>query len=278
MKNYRELQCLEEEQKLLNQILLMKQTFAKRLESQLSARTATQAQALLAHWAVVETKDKYEETKTKLTELKQLFARQIGVSEEKLTIESLKQTSRPTLVDPEKMALEALQNNLQLHLLDAQRAQANARLSNAKSESVPWLNFVEVGYRTGSEEWELEVGLEIPLFTLSGTEKRLSYEAVSRRNIEIETLRQSMKFTVKSSARTYNSTVNEWINLQKQQGELIKKTEQYLSKMTPSNPQQMDDQLALKEKMIHAKFKLLNLRRRINQAKINLIILLGKAI
>jgi len=276
MKNYRELQCLEEEQALLNQILLMKQTFAKRLESQLSAGTAIKAQALLAHWAVVETKDKYEETKTKLTELKQLFARQIGVSEEKLTIESLKQTPHPSLVDPEKMALEALQNNLQLHLLDAQREQANARLSNAKSESVPWLNFVEVGYRTGSEEWELEVGLEIPLFTLSGTEKRLSYEAVSRRNIEIETLRQSMKFTVKSSARTYNSTVNEWINLQKQQGELIKKTEQYLSKMTPSNPQQMDDQLALKEKMIHAKFKLLNLRRRINQAKISLIILLGK--
>jgi outer membrane protein TolC len=174
------------------------------------------------------------------------------------------------------MALEALQNNLQLHLLNAQRAQADAQLSNAKSGAIPWLNFVEVGYRTGSEEWELEVGVEIPIFTLSGTEKKLSYEALSRRNIEIETLRQSMKFTVRSAAQTYNKTITEWTTLQKQQGELIKKTEQYLKKTTPANPQQMDDQLSLKEKMIQAKFKLLNLRRKINQAKINLIILLGK--
>jgi len=276
MKNYRELQCLKEEEELLKQLLVMKQSFAKRLDSQLSSGAATQAQTLLAHWALLETKDKYEESKIKGLERKQLFSQQMGIPVKELTLEPLNKIPSPTVVDPEKMISQALQNNLQLHLLDAQRAQSLAQLSNAKSQSLPWLNFVEVGYRTGSDEWELEMGLEIPIFTLKGTEKRLTSEAVFQRNIEIETLRQSMKFAVRSSTKRYNSTVREWINLEKQQGELIKKTDQFLDQMTPTNPQQMDDQLALKEKMIQAKFKLLNLHRRINQARTELILLIGK--
>jgi outer membrane protein TolC len=278
MTTYQELQCLEKEQKLVEQIMKMKATFAAQMDKQLSAAVATQAQGLLAHWELLEAQEEVTNFAAKANLLKQTLAAQIGRSAEDLTILPLEKMDSFIPVNPEKLVAEALQNRAELQLLNAQRAQADARLRSAKSAAVPWLNFVELGYRTGSDQWELQAGFEIPIFTLKGTEKMLSYETVSRRNIEIEKQTQAIRFEVEAAAKAYNTTVSEWIALQKHQAVLMKKTRIYLAQMPPSNPQRMSDQLSLEEKLIRAEFKTLALHRRINQAKILLISLVGKSI
>jgi len=278
MTTYHELQCLEKEQELSRQIMKMKQAFSTRMDEQLSAAAATQAQELLAHWELLEAQEEYQDSIAKSKALKQTLAGQTGLSVENLTLAPLTEQNSFQPVIPAELVTVALKNHAALQLLMAQREQADARLRSAKSAAVPWINFVELGYRTGSEEWELEAGFEIPLFTLKGTEKMLSYEEVSQRNIEIEKQKQAIRYEVEAAAKAYNTLVSAWSEIETRQQALVKATQNYLKQMPASNPQQMDEQLRLEEKLIHAETKALMLRRQINHAKILLIARIGKQI
>lgn len=278
MTTYHELQCLEKEEGLYDRLVHLKKKFALRVDEQVAASMGTQAQGLLALWEMQEALEERRYAEIQAGKLKQTLALLTGEAPEFFTIVALKEGDSFEPVDAEKSIQISMGHRPQLQVLRAQRAVADARLRGAKAAGVPWINFVEVGYRTRSEQWELEAGFELPFFTLGGTEKMLSYEALSLRNIEIEVQEQRLRFEVGSSVKAYNAALAEWAQLQDRQRVLIEQTRAYLALTTDADPKRMQERMSLEEKLIRAEFKMLDIRRRINQTHVELISKVGQPI
>ena len=275
---YHELQCLEMEKRLYDRLVNIKKGFATRVDEQVAAAVGTQAQGLLALWEMQDALEDRRSTEIQAGKLKQSLAALTGQLADSFTIVQLKEDDSFARIDPEESTRVAMGHRPQLQLLRAQRAAADARLRGAKAAGVPWINFVEVGYRTRSEQWELEAGFELPFFTLGGTEKMLTYEELSLRSIEIETQEQRLRFEVGAAVKSYNVAADEWTQLQELQRVLIEQTRAYLDRTTDDSPQRMQERMSLKEKLIRAEFKRLDIRRRINQARVELIFIIGQPI
>ncbi len=275
---YHELQCLEAEKELYERLVNIKKVFASRVDEQIAAAVGTQAQGLLALWEMQEALEDRRNAEIQAKQLKQSLAVLTGQPVDRFAIVPLKEDDSFAPVDPEESTRIAMGHRPQLQLLRAQRAAADARLRGAKAAGVPWINFIEVGYRTGSEQWELEAGFELPFFTLDGSEKMLTYEELSLRNIEIEAQEQRLRFEVGVAVKAYNVAVGEWTLLQDQQLVLIKKTRAYLDRTSDDSPQRMQERMSLKEKLIRAEFKMLEIRRNINRIHVELIFIVGQPI
>jgi len=276
ISTYHELQCLETEKGLYDRLVTIKKGFAMRVDEQVAAAMGTQAQGLLALWEMQEALEDRRHTEIRAEQLKQSLASLTGQSAGRFTIVPLKGDDALVQVDPEESTQVAMGYRPQLQLLRAQRAAAEARLRGAKAAGVPWINFVEVGYRTQSDRWELEAGFELPFFTLGGTDKMLSYEELALRNVAIETQEQRLRFEVGAAVKAYNVAVAEWTQLQDRQRVLLEKTRAYLDRTTDETPQRMQERMLLEEKLIRAKFKMLDIRRRINKAHVALISMIGQ--
>lgn len=278
MSTYHELQCLETEKDLYDRLVSIKKGFAMRVDEQVAAAVGTQAQGLLALWEMQEALEDRRHTEIRVELLKQTLSVLTGQPAGRFLIIPMKGEDVLIRVDPEESTRVAMGYRPQLQLLRAQRAAAEARLRGTKAAGVPWINFVEVGYRTRSDRWELEAGFELPFFTLGGTDKMLSYEELALRNVAIETQEQRLRFEVGAAVKAYNGTVDEWIKLQDRQLVLMKKTRTYLARTTDDTPQRMQERMMLEEKLIRAEFKMLDIRRRINKAHVALISTIGQPI
>jgi outer membrane protein TolC len=275
---YHELQCLETEKELYDRLVNIKKGFAVRVDEQVAAAVGTQAQGLLALWEMQEALEDRRNTEIQAEQLKQSLAVLTGQPADRFTIAPLKGDDSFAPINPEESTRIAMGYRPRLQLLRAQRAAADARLRGAKAAGVPWLNFVELGYRTRSDQWELEAGFELPFFTLGGTDKMLAYEELSLRNIEIETQEQRLRFEVGAAVKAYNVAVDEWTQLQDRQRVLIQKTRAYLDRTSDDDPKRMQERVSLEEKLIRAEFKMLDIRRRINQTRVELISMVGQPI
>jgi len=275
---YHELQCLEKEKGLYDRLVNLKKGFATRVAEQVSAAVGTQAQGLLALWEVQEALENRRNAEIQAEQLKQSLAALTGQAADRFTLVPLRTNDSFVRIDPEESTRIAMGYRPQLQLLRAQRAAADARLRGAKAAGVPWINFIELGYRNRSERWDLEAGFELPLFTLGGTEKMLTYEELSLRNIQIETQEQRLRFEVGTAVKSYNIAVTEWTQLQNRQLVLVTKTRAYLDRTTDTDPQRMQERVSLEEKLIRAEFKMLGIRRRINQARLELISIIGQPV
>ena len=275
---YHALQCLEMEKGLYDRLVNIKKGFATRVDEQVSASVGTQAQGLLALWEVQEALENRRNAEIQAEQLKQSLAALTGQAADLFTLVPLMANDSFTQIDPEESTQIAMGYRPQLQLLRAQRAAADARLRGAKAAGVPWINFVELGYRTRSDRWELEAGFELPFFTLGGTDKMLTYEELSLRNIQIEMQEQRLRFEVGTAVKAYNVAVTEWTQLQDRQLVLVTKTRAYLDRTTDTDPQRMQERVSLEEKLIRAEFKMLDIRRRINQALLELISMIGQPI
>lgn len=273
---YHELQCLEKEKTLFDRLVGIKQGFALRVDQQVDAAAETQAQGLLALWEAQESMENRHEAQIQAEQLRQSLA--VLTGQPAFRIAPLEEAPSFALFDVEKSSLVAMGNRPELQMLKARRTAADAQLLGTKAAGVPWLNFVEVGYRNKSRGWELEAGFELPFFSIGGTEKMLAYEEVSLREIEIETQELMIRHEVDAAVKAYNVAVGEWAQLQGRQVVLMEKTRAYLDRTTDNDPQQMKERLALEEKLIRAEFKMLDIRRRINQARMELIAIVGKPI
>ena len=278
ISTYHELQCLETEKGLYDRLVSIKKGFAMRVDEQVAAAVGTQAQGLLALWEMQEALEDRHHTEIRVEQLKQSLAALTGQPTGYFAIVPLKGEDALVRIDPEESTRVAMGYRPQLQLLRAQRAAAEARLRGAKAAGVPWINFVEVGYRTRSDRWELEAGFELPFFTLGGTDKMLSYEELALRNVAIETQEQRLRFEVGAAVKAYNVAVDEWAQLQGRQLVLMEKTRAYLDRTTDHTPQRMQERMMLEEKLIRAEFKMLDIRRRINKAHVTLISTIGQPI
>ncbi len=278
ISTYHELQCLETEKGLYDRVVGIKKTFATRVDEQVAAAAGTQAQGLLALWEMQEALENRRYAEIRFEQLKQSLSALTGQSTGRFTIAPLKGNDSLVRIDPEESTRVAMEHRPRLQLLRAQRAAAEAQLRGTKAAGVPWVNFIEVGYRTRSEQWELEAGFELPFFTLGGTDKMLACEELSLRNIEIEIQEQRLRFEVGTAVKAYNMAVDEWTQLQNRQLVLIKKTRTYLDRTNNNTPQRMQERVSLEEKLIRAELKMLDIRRRINKAHVALISIIGQPI
>lgn len=276
VSDYYELQCLEKEKALYKRLAKIKLGYADRMDQQLAAAAGTQIDGLLAHWDAQETLDSHRDAIIQAEQLKHSLVSRTGNTIDEFNIAALDETALFALQDAEKATMQAIRQRPELQLLQARRAAADARLRGAKSAAIPWLNFVEVGYRNKSRGWALEAAFDLPIYTIGGTEKMLAYEEVALREIEIETQEQMIRLEVDAAVKTYNYAVSEWRVMQARQVPLIQRTQAYLASVPGEEPLQMKERMTLEEKLIRAEFKMLNIRRRVNEALLELLAIVGK--
>lgn len=275
ISDYHELQCLEKEKELYRRLAEIKQEYAGRVDDQLAASVGTQIDGLLAYWDAQETLESHRDAAIQAELLKDALVARTGQSIDQFTIAPLDNGASFVLQDAEKVTMAAEKHRPELQLLLARRAGADARLRGTKAEAVPWFNHIEVGYRNKSRGWALEAAFDLPVYTLGGTEKMLAYEEVALREIEIETQSQMIRLEVDAAVKTYNHAVGEWRLMMDRQAPLVQKSQAFLDSITDEEPLQMKERMALEEKLIRAEFKMLDIRRRINEALIELIAMVG---
>lgn len=267
VSEYHELQCLEKEEELHGRLAVIRQEYADRVEQQLSASVGTQVDGLLARWDVQEALDNQLNLKIKVEQLKHTLVVLTGHSMETFRIAPLEDEVSFALLGAELSIQSAREQCSTLQLLRAKRLAAEARLRGTKAAGIPWVDHLEVGYRNKDRGWQLEAAVNLPFYTLGGTEKMLAYEEVSLRDIEIETQEQMIRIHVEAAVKTYNHAVGEWTRMQQRKAPLVQKTRDYLARVADTDPQRMAERIVLEEKLIAAEFKMLNLRRRIYQAQ-----------
>ncbi len=81
-----------------------------------------------------------------------------------------------------------------------------------------------------------------------------------------------------AAVKTYNHAVREWRIMQERQGPLVQRTQAYLDSVPGEEPLQIKERMTLEEKLIRAEFKMLDIRRRINESLLELIAIVGKSV
>lgn len=275
---YYELQCLEKELALYDRLSLVRRQSADLADRQVKAAVLTQAQGLLTHWEVQESLESRRNTRIKVNQIKQSLSALTGQPVQDVHVAPLDEKRGLELLDTEGATHAALSSWPELQSLRAQRSAADARLRGTKAASIPWLNHVEVGYRNNDRGWAVEAALDLPFFTIGGTDKMLAYEELALRNIEVDTQEQMLRIQVHAATRAYNAAVQEWNTLQTGQMALMEKTRAYLDATPGGSPQQAEDRMALEEKLIRAELKMLDVRRSVHATLMDLIALVGKPI
>jgi outer membrane protein TolC len=278
MSLYHEIQCLEKEKTLYDRLSEIRQQAAERVERQVAAAVGTQAQGLIAYWEAHEALESRRNVEIESARRMQSFAVLIGRPVGQFNVAALDEDAAFTPLDVETSTQAALGNRPELQLLRARRASADARLRGAKADGIPWLNHVEVGYRKNSSRWELGAAFDIPFFTVAGTDKMLASEALLLREIEVDTEEQLVHLKVAAAVQAYNVAVNEWNSLQAEQKTLMEKTRAFLESTPADNSRQLEDRVSLEEKLIRAEFKMLDVRRGVNQTLMELIDIVGTPI
>lgn len=272
---FKEVQCLEQEQVLVRRLIQIRQDFSDHVGKQVAASVQTQGQGLIARWKASDAFAEEQALAHKIGIAKQTIAALTGLKISQISVPLMKVDETFRSMNAATLTRIALESRPEMQAVMGERDLAQATLNATKAVKVPWFDFVEVGYKTRDNTWNVETGITLPFFSFRGSEAIFANEKLTQSQFNIETQEQIIRSEISGATRAYNLSVKEWDSLLKRQQPLIQKTSDYLDRMRKEYSYEKE-QLELEEYLIDASLKIVTFRRKINQAQIDLILLLGQ--
>lgn len=273
---YREFQCLEREASLATRLVEIKKELAGLSEQHLAAAMETSSRALLLCWELRAAEQEERALRRELHVLKNRLAARTGLAPEKLRLPALDFAAPFNPVNPEQAVHSALERRPDLHLLQAQLQEADSQMRLVRAERIPWLNYVQPSYSDRSAEWAVQVAVNIPVFSLSGSKKGQALAERSLRQTALAVSKEAVSIQVREALEALASATEEWTVHQAEQLELADATRTEIKKLQELAPSVPGEWLALDEQMVQAERRLLQTLRAVYSAQADLFFATGQ--
>jgi len=268
---YREFQCLEKEILLADRLTGIKQELASLSDKRVKAGMQTSGQSLLLRWELRETEREARTLRGEQAVLKNRLTALTGLKLETLEI--------PVLEFPETFAAPDAEVDVahrpDLMLRQAQVQKADAKLKQARAEQVPWFNHVQTSYSDSSDEWDVQVAVSLPLFSLAGSKKNLALAERSLRQTICEVSEEAVSAQVCMALEALTGAVGEWQLHRTELAELAEATRAEIEKLQEFSPSAPAAWLTLEERLVQAEHRLIQTLREVYSAQADLLFVTG---
>jgi outer membrane protein TolC len=273
---YRELQCLEKEIPQVELFAGIKKDIMELTEQRVAAAMGTSGEALLLRWEWREAEREVRTLRREYDVLKDRLAVRTGVPRESLHLAPLDYTESFITARPEEACRSALESRPELLLLQAQLKQAEAQLKQAEAEQLPWFNHVQTSYSDPEHEWEVQVAVSLPIFSLGGSKKRQALAEQSLRQTALMFSEIAVGAQIGETLKALARAGDEWAAHRKEQAELAEATRAEIKKLQEFAPSAPAEWLSLEARLAQADRRLLQTLRAVYSAQAELLLATGQ--
>ncbi len=272
---YREFQCLEKEIFLADRLAEIKKELFVLAEQQVAAAMKTSGKALLSRWELREAERKVRTLRRERDGLKNRLASRTGLDPNAIQLPALELPENFLTPDSGAILRAATGQRPDLRRLQAELKEADAHVKLARAESVPWLNHVQTGYSGRSDEWDVQVAVNIPIFSLRSSKKRVAIAERALRQTILSVSEQAAAAQVREALDRLDGSAAEWAAHRAEQNELTEATQEEIEKLKEFAPSSPGDWLALEERLVQAEHGVLQTLRAVYDAQADLILVTG---